>query len=42
MYSIKRHILTNIFDTFYLDNDTNLDLEWVKHNINYYTGHNLR
>jgi hypothetical protein len=34
--SIKRYILTNTFDRPY---DDNLDIEWVKHNIDYYNGY---
>lgn len=36
MYSIKRYILTKTFDR---DNESKLDVEWVKHNINYYNGY---
>ena len=36
MYSMKRYILTKIFDIPY---DSKLDIEWVKHNINYYNGY---
>ncbi len=36
MNSIKRYILTNTFDRPY---DDNLDIEWVKHNIDYYNGY---
>jgi hypothetical protein len=35
-YSMKRYLLTSSFD---LPHDKELNLDWVKHNINYYSGY---